>query len=181
MQERARTGFENHKVLGLIKLADYECQWMPLISFLQLKPTDFVWKHNVDYKKPGMRETDERGGHPYHLPIGWYRHALKVDKKYLGDSIWLGSENISGEWPVAFHGTHANAVKSIAQQGLLTSTAVRDVMVSEAVRQKGEAMNRPGLYLATHCDGGAHPAYTSTFTVKGSLENTETFRVVFQC
>ncbi len=40
-------------------------------------------------------------------------------------------------------------------------------------------MTGSGLYVTTHCNGGAD-AYTTPFTVSNGDEN-ETFRVVFQC
>lgn len=54
-------------------------------------------------------------------------------------------------------------------------------MLTEAVQQKGEAVNRPGLYVATHCNGGSHPQYTEKFNVSTPSGNIETFHVVFQC
>ena len=112
-------------------------------------------------------------------PLGWYRHALNVVDKYPNDKLWLRKDNVDGEWPVAFHGTHGGAVKGITKQGLLITKA--DAMRKEAVDQKGEDFDKPGLYVATHCDGGAHPAYTKKFTVQSTKEKIETFRVVFQC
>ncbi|CAF1523373.1 unnamed protein product [Rotaria sordida] len=54
-------------------------------------------------------------------------------------------------------------------------------MRNEAVEQKEKYFDRPGLYVAIHCTGGSHPAYTKPFTISKSPEITETFRVVFQC
>ncbi|CAF3687334.1 unnamed protein product [Rotaria sp. Silwood1] len=42
-------------------------------------------------------------------------------------------------------------------------------------------MNEPGLCLATHCDSESHPRCTEVFSVKVSDENTENYRMVFQC
>ena len=122
---------------------------------------------------------DKRGGLPYYLPIGWYRHALKVVDKYPDDKLWLGSNNVDGEWAVAFHGTTATAVKGIKEKGLLFT--VVDAMRSEAVEKGGANYDKPGLYVATHCNGGAHPRYTTTFDVNSSPGATETYRIVFQC
>ena len=149
-----------------------------MISFFQLKASDFVPEFNIDYRS-GMPTKDERGGLPYYLPIGWYRHALKVVDKYPEDKLWLGSSNVEGEWAVAFHGTHGGAVKGIAEKGLLITKV--DLMRQEAIEEKGKDFDRPGLYVATHCTGGAHPAYTKTFSINASPEKTDQFRVVFQC
>jgi hypothetical protein len=129
---------------------------------------------------PGVPEQLRRGNYPYYLPIGWYRHALNVQNKYEGSQTWLGCINASGEWPVAFHGTHAGAVKGIIPQGLSTSTAKTDVMLYEAIEQIGEEANRPGLYVATHCNGGSD-IYTRPFTVTAFPGKSEQFRIVFQC
>jgi hypothetical protein len=174
-------GFSDDTVLQYIKRDDYKCKWKPVLSFLQLQPLDFDPRYNLDYAKGDMPEKLERGGLPYYLPIGWYRHALKVDKKYKDGEVWLGSSNKKGEWPVAFHGTRSLAVKSIADKGLLTGNVVRDRMLKEAIEQKGEAVNRPGLYVATHCNGGSHPYYTEKFEVPTPAGEIEAFQVVFQC
>ena len=135
----------------------------------------------MDYAAAHTPETLTRGGLTYFLPKNWYRHALKVDNKFKDGVVWLGSSNAPGEWPVAFHGTKSVAVKNITDQGLLTGKTIRDAMLSEAIEQKGETVNRPGLYVATHCNGGSHPAYTEKFNVSTPSGKTETFHVVFQC
>lgn len=122
---------------------------------------------------------DRRGGLPYFLPIGWYRHAINVIDKYPDDKLWIGSNNVDGEWAVAFHGTHGRAVKGIKEKGLLHTKI--DAMKEEAVAEKGKDVDKPGLYVATHCTGGSHPAYTQKFTVESAPNESETFRVVFQC
>jgi hypothetical protein len=138
-------------------------------------------EHNYDYRQPYVPKQLTRGNRPYYLPIDWYRHALNVENKYEDGPLWLGHVNIEGEWPVAFHGTHAGAVSGIAQDGLLVSTAQRDAMMEEAVQQMGEEANRPGLYVATHCNGGSYPQYTTAFTVTTFPGKSEDFSIVFQC
>ena len=128
-----------------------------MITFFQLQSSDFAQQFNVDYTT-SMPEKDQRGGLPYFLPIGWFRHALNVLDKYPNDQRWLGSTNAEGEWAVAFHGTHGGAVKGIREEGLLTTK--RDAMRVESVQKGGKNFDRPGLYVATHCNGGAHPDYT---------------------
>ena len=126
-----------------------------------------------------MPKEQRRGGYPYYLPIGWYRHGLRVIDKYPEDKLWLGDSNVDGEWAVAFHGTHGGAVKGIQEKGLLLIK--RDAMRPEAVRQGGKEFDGPGVYVATHCTGGAHPQYTKPFQISPSSQTTETFRIVFQC
>jgi hypothetical protein len=168
-------------VLKHIQPGEYECTWMPVLSYLQLQPLDFDSQYNYDYTLKDTPEQLPRGGLPYYLPKGWYRHALRVNSKYTDDPVWLGSSNSKGEWPVAFHGTCSSAVKSIANQGFMTDKVVRDAMLGEAIQQKGSVVDRPGLYVATHCNGGAHPQYTQEFTVEITPGKPETFQVVFQC
>ena len=113
--------------------------------------------------------------------MSWYRHALKVDRKYHDDPIWLGSTADKRVWPVAFHGTKSQAVKGITDEGLLTGKVIHDFMLKDAIKQAGPSVMQPGLYVATHCDGGSHPQYTKSFTVDLPPNKVETFHVVFQC
>jgi hypothetical protein len=55
-----------------------------------------------------------------------------------------------------------------------------DAMMEEAIEQIGEEANRPGLYVATHCNGGSD-IYTQPFTVTAFPGKSEQFRIVFQC
>jgi hypothetical protein len=175
----AKNGFGLNEVLRLCQLREYECQWRSVLSYLEIKPNDFDPRFNFDYTQPNLPIEQQRANTPYYLPLGWYRHGLNVSQKYTDDAIWLGHNNSPGEWPVAFHGTHPAAVSNIMKDGLSSGAAKRDRMMEEAIEQKGPSMNRPGLYLATHCDGGSE-AYATTFTVKNGDE-TESFQVVFQC
>ncbi len=138
-------------------------------------------RYNFDYRKPGVPEQLSRGSYPYYLPIGWFRHALNVQDKYKDGQTWLGCINAEGEWPVAFHGTHYGAVSGIVQYGFLPSTAKRDAMLDEAIAQIGDEANQPGLYVATHCNDGSYPQYTTPFTVTTFPDKSERFSIVFQC
>ena len=147
---------------------------------MKLHASDLAPEHNYDYRPDYTPSELKRGGHTYYLPRGWYRHALRVLHKYEKDSTWLGQSNTDGEWAVAYHGTKSWAVSSIVQQGLMTSAVKVDAMRSEAISQMGEEANQPGLYVATHCDGGA-VIYTEPFTVTPFPDKTESYRIVFQC
>lgn len=171
----------NNKILRLVKPSEYECTWSSVLSFLQLRPEDFDPKYNFDYQTQDVPESLTRGGCPYYLPKGWYRHAIKVNGKYRDGDAWLGSSNGPNEWPVAFHGTHSGAVSGITAQGLLIKAVKVDAKREEAIQQLGPEADRPGLYLATHCNGGSHARYTQTFEVQISQDAKKTFRVVFQC
>lgn len=168
------------KILRYIKATNYDYKWQSALSYLQLKPSDFNPQYNFDYAQPNLPKEQMRGKQPYYLPLGWYRHGLNVNGKYTGDNVWLGSSNVAGEWPVGFHGTHSGAVGSIAQKGLTTGTAKRDLMQEEAIQQLGPSAKGTGLYLATYCNGGSYPQYTQSFLVTTD-QTTEKFCVVFQC
>ena len=169
------------EALRHVKAGTHEFKLTPVLSYLQLRPSDFAPEFNMDYRRSDLPDTQKRGGYPYNLPIGWYRHALRVEHKYPGDQGWLGSANEEGEWPVAFHGTHASSVGGITEQGLLISSGDADVARGEAIEQMGEAANQPGIYLTTHCGGGAHPTFTKPFTIHLAKGKSRTFRLVFMC
>ncbi|CAF3486087.1 unnamed protein product [Rotaria sp. Silwood1] len=177
----ARSGFSKDKVLRHVIPGEYEYTWKPALKFLKLQPSDLAPEHNFDYRESGVIEEDTRGGYPYYLPIGWYRHALRVLDKYEKDPTWIGRTNAKGEWAVAYHGTNTNAVTGIIKHGLLVSAIKRDAMRDEAIEQGGEDAASPGVYVATHCEGGAYPQYTLPFTVTVSPSKFERFSLVFQC
>jgi hypothetical protein len=176
----AQSELKKDKILRYVKPAHYDYKWQSVLSYLQLKPSDFDPRYNLDYSTAGMPEQQTRGNEPYYLPIGWYRHGLNVSDKYGSDNLWLGATNNDGEWPVAFHGTHSGAVSNITKGGLSIGTAKRDLMQDEAVQQLGPVAKGVGLYLATHCNGGSYPQYTQTFTVPTG-DKTENYCVAFQC
>jgi hypothetical protein len=175
-----QSGLKKDNILRYVRPAHYDYKWQSALSYLQLKPSDFDPKYNFDYTQSGLPKEQMRGKEPYYLPLGWYRHGLNVNGKYGGDNLWLGSSNVDGEWPVAFHGTHSGAVSSITQNGLSPGAAKRDLMQEEAIQQLGPSAKGIGLYLATYCNGGSYPQYTQPFTVTTD-QKTETFCVVFQC
>ena len=70
-----------------------------------------------------------RGGHEYHRPYGWQRHAIKVLGRFEDDT-WLGERgqrngSSDGEWPVSYHGTGHSVSGSIAQDGYNLSKGKR--------------------------------------------------------
>ena len=54
-------------------------------------------------KIEGWSIGEMRGNKLYYPPLGWIGIGLKVMNKYE-DDIWIGRENIEGEWCVAYHG-----------------------------------------------------------------------------
>ena len=51
----------------------------------------------------GWGVGEKRGNKPYDPPLGWIGIGLRVLDKYE-DNIWIGMDNIDGEWCVAYHG-----------------------------------------------------------------------------
>ena len=51
----------------------------------------------------GWGVGEKRGNKKYYPPIGWTGFGLKVKDKYE-NNIWIGMDNIEGEWCVAYHG-----------------------------------------------------------------------------
>lgn len=151
-----------------------------MLTYLQLQVQDFDAERNFDYRERGLKDG-YRGGYPYNVPRGWYRQALNVSDKYDDDIVWLSHRNTEDVWPIAFHGTHAGMVSDIVKDGLAIDKLAHDQFRTEAVRKGGSQMDKPGIYLNTHCDGGAHPRSTETFSVHVSRKKIERFRVVFQC
>ena len=151
---------------------------------MQLETHDFNPKHNFDYDIDSYLPDGFRGGHRYHVPRGWYRHALDISKKYPGDDVWLRSTDEPGVWPVAYYGTQSEAaIYSIVNNGFSSEIdpGKEDYFRAESVRQGGEKFDRPGLYLYTNCKYGAHPRFTKTFSVGTSSKQIKRFRIVFQC
>ena len=54
-------------------------------------------------RSEGWGEGECRGNKPYDPPLGWIGIRLKVLDKYE-DNIWIGMDNVEGEWCVAYHG-----------------------------------------------------------------------------
>jgi len=155
----------------------YDYKLEPALTFLQLQKSDFEPSHNRDYPVAGEMT---RGGLPYYLPQGWYRHALKVVDKYPDDKLWLGMANLPGEWAVAYHGTSSSAVRGITDKGLLHELVTHDECKNEAKQQNPSIPDVKGLYVATHCDGGA-ALYSSPYNVKDSIGEDKEYQAVFQC
>ncbi|CAF3664338.1 unnamed protein product [Rotaria sp. Silwood1] len=164
-------------ILQYLFKENYEYQWKTAINFLELQESDLDSRYNRDY--PDAQE-EMRGGRPYYFPQGWYRHALKVDDKYSNDHVWLGMSNSPGEWSVAYHGTAAGAVKSIVKGGLKHDFVTTDACKDAAKLQRPSIPDVKGLYVATHCEGGA-AEYASNFEIKDSSGTIREYQVVFQC
>ena len=149
-----RLDFRDRQILRLIEKDSERYELKPILSYLQISTHDFHVDQNENYTSNERSRGRTCGNHPYHLPIGWFYHALHVSNKYSDGNTWFGRRNMDGEWPIAFHGTSSRADE-------------RDIDAG------------PGLFVTTHCNGGA-VAYTTPFTVSNG-DHDETFRLAFQC
>ncbi|CAF4592589.1 unnamed protein product, partial [Rotaria sp. Silwood2] len=97
----------DRRVLHHTRPQDYPFEMESVLTHLQLHPNNFAASHNRNYKNwPANDRVQRRGNRPYYLPVGWYRHALRVVDKYgASDQVWLGMCNEPNEWSVVYHGT----------------------------------------------------------------------------
>jgi hypothetical protein len=72
---------------------------------------DFDFSNLVDDGK-----VFRRGGRIYERPCGWKRIAFQVKNKYENET-WLGSTNMVGEWPCAYHAANTDFTKFIGYDG----------------------------------------------------------------
>jgi hypothetical protein len=89
--------------------------------------------------------------------------------------------NSPGEWPVAYHGTKAGVVKNIIGTGLKHQFVTTDACKDEAKIQRPTIPDVNGLYVATHCEGGASIYTGSGFKIEVSPGTFKTYYIAFQC
>ena len=166
-------------MLYSIKSDHYQYELIHPLSYLQLSSKDFDTHSNFDYKQTTLTQENRCGNYPYHIPIGWYHHAFNVKSKYADNDIWLGQENVHGEWPIAFHGTHTPTAIDNTRQSSLSSHSKADTLQNEDVDRTSMLRIGTGIIVATNCNGGADK-YTTPLTISNG-DSTETFKVVFQC
>ena len=143
-----------------------------------MKKTDFESKYNVDYKSREQKD-EKRGGQLYCLPIGWYRHALNVVDKYPDDKLWLGKNNVEGEWPVAFVPTNMDLIEGIEGKGVLFRSA--DSNRKKPVEERGPNKDKDGYYVPVSWKDGIHPQYIKKLNVGNATDTNDRYRLVFQC
>ena len=72
---------------------------------LLIGPSRFT-KHMLDSRGNninGWSTNEKRGNKDYDSPVGWIGIGLKVMDHYDDNNIWLGKNNVNGEWSVAYH------------------------------------------------------------------------------
>jgi len=135
----------SHKLLGGSSVAYF------VISSSFLKP-----KFDIDYTNGTDNGTHIRGPERYHLPIGWKKVSLNVDR--YGGGTWLDMDRKA--WPVSYHGTDQVAASHISTGGY------------DLNKGKRFAFGR-GIYSSPYFLEAE--AYATTF----SFENG-TYKVMFQ-
>ena len=73
-------------------------------------------KFDYDFTLKKDAERFTRGGKMYKRPCGWDRTALKVVDKFE-NNIWLGQENLEGEYSVSYHGTQIDNLDGLLSKG----------------------------------------------------------------
>ncbi|CAB4477885.1 hypothetical protein RhiirA5_423765 [Rhizophagus irregularis] len=122
-----------------------------VISRSFLKP-----QFDYDYTNAQDNGQNRRGYETYHLPIGWQKYGLDVDR--YGDNKWLGTG--TDAWPISYHGTDLNAASNIAVGGFDSSKGKRFAFGK-------------GIYSSPYSTEAE--AYSTTFPF-----NNHTYRVMFQ-
>ena len=89
--------------------------------------------------------------------------------------------NSPGEWCAAYHGTKPGVVRSIIDGGLKHQFVTADACKSEAKVQRPSIPDVKGLYVATHCEGGASIYTGEGFKIKASSGAVKNYKVAFQC
>uniref|UniRef100_UPI0037E74844 uncharacterized protein n=1 Tax=Semicossyphus pulcher TaxID=241346 RepID=UPI0037E74844 len=75
-----------------------------LRTTLKINPADF-FHPQFDYDFTNIKDGNAkflRGNEPYVRPCGWNRVALRVQQRYEGGDVWLGTGKDA--WPVSYHG-----------------------------------------------------------------------------
>ncbi|PKY42383.1 hypothetical protein RhiirA4_417432 [Rhizophagus irregularis] len=122
-----------------------------VVSRRFLKP-----QFDYDYTYGQDNGQNRRGYETYHLPIGWKKKGLDVDR--YGDDKWLGTG--TDAWPISYHGTNVNAASNIAVGGF------------DASKGRNFAFG-VGIYSSPYSFEAE--AYASTFTF-----SNHTYKVMFQ-
>ena len=74
-------------------------------------------------RSEGWGEGEKRGKLPYDPPLGWVGIGLKVLDKFE-DNIWIGMDNVDGEWCVAYHGVGRNEKESNKVKNIIGNICV---------------------------------------------------------
>ncbi|EGC31581.1 hypothetical protein DICPUDRAFT_89601 [Dictyostelium purpureum] len=80
---------------------------------------NFSTEFNCDFTKVIDNQIFKRGGEDYIRPCGWMKFAFNVGELVNTNDkgLWLGDKNLSGEWPVSYHGTGLYKGKTISEIG----------------------------------------------------------------
>ena len=114
-EQKIKNSFEiklliyNQKLTNLeniLKKFDLKIKTSTLLSHIILSPNIFELQYSKNDSEWQKNNNLMRGGRKYHPPYNWIGIGLKVKDKFDKNesNIWLGKENLEGEWPVAYHG-----------------------------------------------------------------------------
>ena len=91
-------------VENLLKECNLKITTSPLLNNVILSSNIFEYDYSKDIND-WPKKNLLRGRKEYNPPYGWIGIGLKVKNKFgKKNNIWIGKENIEGEWPVAYHG-----------------------------------------------------------------------------
>ena len=118
-----------------------------------------------------------RGCLPYYPPYNYFGFGLKVLNSYdNGNNIWIGQQNIQGEFAVAYHGIRSsiNAVNQIMNSHLKAGQN-QNCENDDDLLHPGYKCGK-GVYVTPRIEVAED--YTKEFIVR---EINKKFRIVFQC
>ena len=126
--------------------------------------------------------TGQKRGPPHHLmeydpPLEFIGLGLNVLNKYDGGkNIWLGMENVEGEWYIAYHGTRIEFVKDIIDKGFGAGSGQAyefDDNINELSKPQYIKCGR-GVYCTPKIKEAE--GYAGVFTM-----NNSQYKIVFMC
>ena len=92
------------KVENLLKECNLKVTTSSLLNNVILSSNVFEHDYSKDIND-WPKKNLMRGKKQYNPPYGWIGIGLKIKNKYgKKNNLWIGKENIEGEWPVAYHG-----------------------------------------------------------------------------
>ncbi|CAF3436859.1 unnamed protein product [Rotaria sp. Silwood2] len=123
------------------------------------------------------RQISERSGEKYALPTGYYRYGIAIRREFTDKRVYIE------DWPVAFHGTRKDCVKSIiCHRRIMFPNDILDDGTKLPVRhnQCWAKEVAPGaesvIYLSPTIKYSEHDVYAPPIGFEGY-----SIKLVFQC
>jgi hypothetical protein len=142
-----------------------------LFNTLQLTPTDFDLKGDLDCIKTNTASEQVRGFFPYYQPTGWMRYGLNIERYHTTtagtkDESWLKMDGSPNEWAVMYHDVR------LPTNSINGSSTVAKAIVNNSLWTEGKghvyASSTPILTLA----------HKSAFDHYGNKNNNEADKIV---